>query len=222
MRFILLALMLLASSFSANAEDADFPIRADDGSVIANHRIPAALESQIGTLPGIVVVGNPKGDVTLFEFYDLNCPFCRRAAADLKDIVAKDKALKLVLVPFPVLGFGSIQGGRVEIAVAAMVSPQRFFDFHHKVYASRGMIDGAKALAAARAIGLDPVKVTAAADDDKIAGIMTAHLRVGDALGIAATPGIVIGGVTIVGYPGRKAIEGVIAAVRRCGQVVCA
>lgn len=221
MRFIAFLLFVCAFAMPVHAQDAEFAIKADDGSLITNHRISAALESQIATLPGIVIVGNPKGDVTLVEFYDLNCPFCRKAAADLKDIVAKDKALKLVLVPFPVLGIASIQAGRAELAVAAMVPPRTFFDFHHKIYAGRGVVDGNKVLAAARAIGLDPVKVTAAADDDKIVGIMTAHVRVGDALGIVATPGFVINGVTIVGYPGRKAIEGVIAAVRRCGQVVC-
>jgi protein-disulfide isomerase len=221
MRFIAFLLLLLASALPASAQETGFPLTADDGSAVANHRIPAALENQIGALPGIVAVGNPKGDVTLVEFYDLNCPFCRRAAADLKDIVAKDKALKLVLVPFPVLGIASIQAGRAEIAIAAMVPPRKFFDFHNTVYAGRGVVDGTRALAAARAIGLDPAKVTAAADDDKIADIMIAHVRVGDALGISATPGFVIKGVAIVGYPGRKAIEGMIAAVRRCGQVVC-
>jgi protein-disulfide isomerase len=221
MRFIVFLLFAFASALPASAQDAAFPIKADDGSTITNHRVPAALESQIERLPGIVVVGNAKGDVTLVEFYDLNCPFCRRAAADLKDIVAKDKALRLVLVPFPVLGIASIQAGRAELAVAAMVPPQKFFDFHHKVYAGRGVVDGSKALAAARAIGLDPAKVTTAADDDKIVGIMTAHVRMGDALAIVATPGFVIKGVVIVGYPGRKAIEGVIAAARRCGQVMC-
>lgn len=220
MRFIAL-LLLFASALPACAQDAAFPIHADDGSPVANHRIAAELERRIETLPGIVVVGNPKGDVTLIEFYDLNCPFCRRAAADLQQIVAKDKTLRLVLVPFPVLGIASIQASRVELAVAAMVRPQKFFDFHHRVYAGRGVVDGAKALAAAHAIGLDPAKVTVAADDDKLADIMTAHVRVGDALAIAATPGFVIKGVVIVGYPGREAIESVIAAARRCGQVMC-
>jgi protein-disulfide isomerase len=62
-----------------------------------------------------VVAANPAGTTTLVEFYDLNCPFCRIASADIADMVAVDPQLRLVLVPFPVLGErGSAQTYRTE------------------------------------------------------------------------------------------------------------
>jgi len=206
---------------AAQADDGQYPIMADDGSIIANHSVAAELESQIDKLPGVIVVGNPHGKVTLAEFYDLNCPYCRKASADIAALVRSNAELRLVLVPFPVLGIASIQGSRVELAVARLVPAQKFYDYHHMLYASRGMIDGNRALEAAKTIGLDVAKVTKIANEDSIGGIMVAHVRLGNALAIQATPGFVIKGVAILGYPGAKALASVIQSVQRCDHVVC-
>ncbi len=96
-----------------------------------------------------MVAANPQGDVTLVEFYDLNCPFCRRASAEIETMVKADPRLRLVLVPFPVLGIPSVLAGRVELAVAKSVPPEKFYEFHRAVYAGRGTIDGQRALAVA-------------------------------------------------------------------------
>ena len=88
------------------------------------------------------------------EFYDLNCPYCRSASGDLDALIAADKKLRLVLVPFPVLGVQSIIAGRVEIAVAKTASPEQFYSFHRKIYEGRGVIDGDRALSVARDLKL--------------------------------------------------------------------
>ena len=108
--------------------------------------MPSSLLGPIDKLPGVVTVGNPNGKTTLVEFYDLNCPYCRIASSDIADMVDLDRELKLVLVPFPVLGIPSITASRVELAVAKLGTPQQFYDFHRKVYAQRGVTDGARAL----------------------------------------------------------------------------
>ena len=215
------AVLVLVAPLAAQADEGYYPIKADDGTIIANHRVPVEIESQIGNLPGIVSVGNPHGDVTLVEFYDVNCPFCRAASGDIDAMLQTNKELHLILVPFPVLGIPSIQGTRVELAVAKLTSAQNFYKFHRMLDTSRGTIDGNRAMAAAQAIGLDAQKVLKAANDDKLADVMTAHVKLGDALAIQATPGFVIKGVAIVGYPGPKALAGVIAAVEKCGAVIC-
>lgn len=221
-----LAAALVASLFAifaplaAMAEGA-YPLMADDGTAIANHRITPELESQIEKLPGVIVVGNAKGKVTLTEFYDLNCPYCRKASADIAALVQGNSQLRLVLVPFPVLGIASIQGSRVELAVARLVPAKKFFDYHHKLYAGRGMIDGNRALEVAKAIGLDVGKVTTLANEDSIGEEMVSHVRLGNALAIQATPGFVIKGVAILGYPGKGVLQKVIASVQRCDAVMC-
>ena len=100
-------------------------------------------------------VGNPNGDVTLYQFYDLNCPFCHEAAADVDDLITSDAKLRLVFVPYPVLSVQSVEGARVEFGVRELAPPAKFLEFHRKLYASRGTIDGARALSAARMLGLD-------------------------------------------------------------------
>jgi len=220
-RLILAAILIIAVPLIVRADEGFYPIKADDGSIIANHRVPVELVSQIEKLPGVVVVGNPHGVVTLNKFYDLNCPYCRKAFADIDELLHSHPELRLVLVPFPVLGIPSIQASRVELAVAASASPQKFYEFIRQVYSGRGMIDGNRALAAAKAVGLDVAGLLKVANRDSLADIMIAHVRLGDALAIAATPGFVIKGVAIVGYPGRKALARIIDSVERCDAVLC-
>jgi protein-disulfide isomerase len=218
-RLIALTLLVFVPG-AALADDGEYPIKADDGSIIANHRVPAETEALIEKLPGAVVAAHPQGKVTLVEFYDLNCPYCRKASADIDALVNANPDLRLVLVPFPVLGVASIQASRVEFAIAHL-APQKFYAFHRKLYEGRGVIEGTRALAAAKAVGLDVAKVTDVANDDGLGQDMIAHVRLGDALAIQATPGFVIKGVTIVGYPGPKSLAAVVRSVQRCGAVTC-
>jgi protein-disulfide isomerase len=220
-RLIVCAVLVLIAPIAAQADEGWYPIKADDGSVVANHRVPVELESQIEKLPGVVIVGNPHGEVTLNEFYDVNCPYCRKASADIDALLHSNPELRLVLVPFPVLGVPSIQGTRVELAVARLASAKKFYAFHRMLDASRGVVDGNRAFAAAKAIGLDLAKVAKIANEDSLADVMTAHLHLGDALAIAATPGFVIKGVAIIGYPGPKSLANLIQSVQRCDAVVC-
>ena len=218
---LLAVAVLVAVPFAAQADEGYYPIKADDGETIANHRVPVEIESKIEALPGIVVAGNPHGDVTLVEFYDVNCPFCRAASGDIDGMLKSNPELRLVLVPFPVLGIPSIQGTRIELAVAKLTSAANFYKFHRMLDQSRGVVDGNRAMAAAKAIGLDQAKVLKLANEDSLAEVMTAHMKLGDDLAIQAMPGFVIKGVALVGYPGPKAMAGIIASVEKCGAVIC-
>ena len=216
----LLAILALPLAPAA-AQKFELPLRADDGKIVANHSVPAGTQQRLDKLPGIVVVGNPQGDVTIYEFYDLNCPYCRRAAADLRDLLHADRNVKLVLVPLPVLGVPSILAGRVELAAARQLPPDRFYRFHLALYEGRGVVDGERALAAAQKAGLKAEEVVAAANDGAITDTMRAHLQLANELQLMATPSYVIGGSAILGHPGGKALRSAVAAVRRCKKIVC-
>src|SRR5208282_2077228 len=110
------------------------------------------------------------------------------AAADIAALVDHDPRVKLVLVPFPVLGPASISAGRVELAVAKLGTPQQFYDLHRRIYALRGPADGSRALAVAHALGLDETALAAVGDSDETTRIMKDHVRLGNSLGLAATP----------------------------------
>jgi protein-disulfide isomerase len=221
-RLLVLPLVLALSS-PAHAQNlqAQLPILNEDGSRVANHTIARDSVAAAEKLPGAIVAANPKGDVTLVEFYDLNCPYCRRASADVDALVQADKKLRLVLVPFPVLGIPSILAGRVEIAVSKMLPPADFYRYHRALYAGRGVIDGQRALNAASGFKLDLQKVLDAANEDGITDIMKAHVRFADMLALKATPAYLIGDVAIQGHPGRKSLQTVIDSIRKCGKAVC-
>jgi protein-disulfide isomerase len=225
MTYRLLTLLAVAIWFSPAAQaqrlQTQFPILGEDGSRVANHAIAPDRVSAAEKLPGAVVAANPEGDVTLVEFYDLNCPYCRRASADVDALLKADRKLRLVLVPFPVLGIPSILAGRVEIAVSRIVSPSDFYRYHRALYAGRGVIDGQRALNAANELKLDLQKLLDAANEDGITDVMKAHLRFADTLSLKATPAYLIGDVAIQGHPGQKSLKTVIEQVRKCGKAVC-
>lgn len=199
---------------------AEFQIKADDGVLMSNHRVTPEQAAQIERLPGLVVAGNPKGDVTLVQFYDLNCPFCREAAADIDALLRADKALRLVFVPYPTLSIQSVEGGRIELVVREL-APKRFLEFRKKIYAGRGIIDGNRALAVTDAMGLDRNKVIEIANAARTTETLKVHATLGSALKMVATPSYVIQGVAILGHPGLVPLQQVARAVRTCKAVVC-
>ena len=98
-----------------------------------------------------VVVGNAQGDVTLVEFFDYNCGYCKRALTDLTDLMKDDSKLRVVLKEFPVLGPGSQEAAQVAIAARMQdKSGKKYFDFHQRLLSGRGQADRARALAAAK------------------------------------------------------------------------
>ncbi|HMK79690.1 MAG TPA: thioredoxin domain-containing protein [Xanthobacteraceae bacterium] len=218
---LLAALPIAAASAQPAAQTAAYDIIGIDGTPVLNHIVPVDAGNEIKKLPDVVSVGNRQGDVTIYEFYDLNCPYCRKASIDLRAMLAADKKLDLVLVPFPVLGVASIQAGRVEFAVARLASPLKFYLFHQKMFSARGVNDGERALAVAQELGLARDKVLALANAESVTDAMKAHVALGDEYDMQATPSLIVQDVAIIGYPGREALEKIVAAVRRCGKAAC-
>ncbi len=201
------------------ATQADYPLVGDQGQRLPNHTV--RLLGPIDRLPGVVVVGNAHGKKTLTEFYDLNCPYCRLAAADIGDMIEHDPQIKLVLVPYPVLGIASIAASRVELAVAKLGTPQQFYAFHRRMYAQRGRNDGLRALAVAGALGFDEHALATLGDSEAITRTMKNLVSLGTALGLEATPSFIVAGVAILGYPGRRALQAIVDAAAACGKVAC-
>ena len=218
---VALSLCLAATASLAQMPPAKYPIKAYDGDTIANFDLAPPLTARLDKLAGKVPVGNLQGDVTLFQFYDLNCPYCREAAADIDDLVRADKKLKLVFVPYAVLSIASVRGAMIEIAAARQLSPEQYLEFHRRIYANRGTIDAPKVLAAAKDMGLDQQKLASAANTEETLDILRKTATFGGEAGLAVTPAYVIDGVAIIGHPGLKPLQTVINAVRTCGKVVC-
>jgi protein-disulfide isomerase len=198
-----------------------YPIQNADGSPAMNFKVPTELTSEIEKLAGKVAIGPETAEVTIVEFYDANCPYCRQAAVDLAELLEGDKDLKLVLVPFPVLSANSIEAARIEVALAKAATPQQFHDFHRAMFAERGSMNGARALVIASRLGFEHRELTEAANRDDVTEALKRNYRLGSALGLAATPSFVIKDIAVVGYPGGKALREIVESIHRCDKPVC-
>jgi protein-disulfide isomerase len=153
-----------------------------------------------------VVLGNPAGKVTLVEFFDYNCTYCRRAEADMKKLIAGDPELRLVLKQFPVLGPGSVEAAKVAVAVQ-MTAPERYSDFHDAMLEEPGQVDGAKALAVAQSLGFDPEVLTAKRDSEEVKAAIAESYDLANKLNLTGTPSFVTHQEVIVGAVGYDALK---------------
>lgn len=167
--------------------------------------------------PGQVVIGNPDGDVTLVEFFDYNCGYCRQASGDLARLIDSDKNLRVVLKEFPVLGDASVEAARVAVAVNR-VAPERYGAFHYALLHSAGRADRAAAIAAAEKAGVDRKALDKAmADSAGINAEIQQTYGLATRMGLTGTPSWVVGSEIIVGAVGVDNLKQKIADARACG-----
>jgi protein-disulfide isomerase len=222
-RFLAVSAGLAGGWGRAHAQDQDgwYAVTSDDGKPVANLRLPVEIYAEVEELPGLIRIGPAAADVTVVEFYDYNCPFCRKAAPDLEALIGADPNLRLGLVNNPVLSPQSREAARIELAVLRHAGAKAAYDFHKRLYAMPGRIDGAKALAAAAEIGLKPDEVARTAATPEIAQMLERQMGVAASLGFSATPSFLIAGAGVLGYPGPRALARIVASVRRCDQIAC-
>lgn len=168
-----------------------------------------------------VVLGNPKGDVTMVEFFDYNCGFCKRGLADLQRLVIEDKNLKVIMKDFPILTPGSREAAAVAMSLKQQVKPEKYWEFHVKLMGRTGSIGKAQALEVAKEVGADPAKVEAAMDRPEIAEAIEENRKLADSLGLTGTPSYVIVDDVVVGAVGYDQLKGKIDAFRKCGKAQC-
>jgi protein-disulfide isomerase len=166
--------------------------------------------------PHQVTLGNRDGDVTLVEFFDYSCGFCKRAVPDMLTLLKDDPKLKIVLKEFPILGPGSVDAAHVAIAVR-MQDPNgtRYLAFHEALFGGDGPASKEKALAVAGAQGFDMARLNHDMASDEVANTLAETMHLSESLGIRGTPGYVVGDTIIPGAIGVAALEAQIATARR-------
>jgi protein-disulfide isomerase len=163
-----------------------------------------------------VNLGNPQGDVTLVEFFDYNCGYCKRALADMLELLKADPKLKVVLKEFPVLGPGSVEAAQVATAVRMQdKSGKKYLEFHQKLLSGRGQVDKARALAAAKDAGLDMTRIEKDLQSPEVKASLEESMQLAEALGINGTPSYVVGQTVVPGAVGVAALKQQIEATRR-------
>ena len=163
-----------------------------------------------------IVLGNPKGDVTLVEFFDYNCGYCKRTLGDMAELLKSDSKLRVVLKEFPVLGPGSIEAAQVSVAARMQdKGAKKFFDFHQKLMGGRGQADRAKAIAAAKEAGFDIARLEKDSQSAEVKSSLAESMKLAETLGINGTPSFVVGDALVPGAVGLDNLRQKIKEARR-------
>jgi protein-disulfide isomerase len=144
------------------------------------------------------VAGNINGDVTIVEFFDYNCGFCRKVLADLRAIMDEDKSIRLVLKELPILSEDSALAAKVAMA-ALKQSGDKYWDFHLRMLSHEGRMDEPTIFALAQASGLDVARLKTDMVSPEIAANLERNAALAQALGVDGTPAFVIGDKVISG-----------------------
>lgn len=145
--------------------------------------------------PNSFVAGNPKGDVTVVEFFDYQCGYCKKSLPELLKLIKSDKNVRVVLKEYPILSADSVIASK---AALASISQGKYFEFHQALMEHHGALSEAVVLNIAEDTGLNIKKLKTDMASAKIENIITANEKLATALAIRGTPAFIIGD-TVVG-----------------------
>ncbi|RPF71493.1 DsbA family protein [Aurantiacibacter spongiae] len=170
----------------------------------------APLRGELETaFPG-AVLGNPDGAVTLVEFSDYACGYCRQSVDDVNALVAANPDLKVVIREYPILSEGSVDAARMALAAAGQ---GKFEAFHNAMFTADSL--SAQSIAnAARAAGVDLARARAAIDSGAFDGQLQNNVFLAQQLGVGGTPAFIAGDRMLAGAVGQQALDDAVAAAR--------
>lgn len=167
------------------------------------------------------VVGNPDGKVTVVEFFDYNCGYCKRALPDMLALTADNPDLRFVLKEFPILGPDSQQAHVVSMAFHRLM-PEKFGEFHTALLGSQGRANEESAIRLAVEFGADEAKLREEMKNPAITDAINQTYELANKLSITGTPSYVIGDEVVFGAIGQQVLAEKIAAVRAaCTEATC-
>jgi protein-disulfide isomerase len=162
--------------------------------------------------PDTPVGGNPKGDVSLVEFFDYRCPYCKQVVPAIEALLAKDKQLRFVYKELPVLGPDSVHAARAALAARKQ---GKYEAMHRALMAVKGQIDEPAIMKIAGSVGLDAERLKTDMAAPEIDRALKANIKLAEALDIRGTPGFVIGDEIVPGAVGLDTLKQLIDAARK-------
>jgi protein-disulfide isomerase len=164
--------------------------------------------------PTAPTAGNPKGDVTIVEFFDYRCPYCKQVEPALEALLKEDRELRIVYKELPILGKDSVYATRVALAARKQAPYDKF---HTAMMAAKGQIDEKIILQVAADSGLDIERLKSDMPAPEIDDIIKRNYDLAQALDIHGTPAFVIGGELVAGAIDIETMKRKIAAARKSG-----
>lgn len=158
-----------------------------------------------------IVAGNPKGDVTIVEFFDYRCPYCKKAKKTMVDLLKQDGGVKLILKEYPILSKESELAAQAAIASLAQ---GKYWDFHLALIEAEDLSEEG-IFAVAKSTGLDVTRLRADMRNPKVAARLAETQKLGQAIGVDATPTFFIGDQPFAGALTLKEMQDAVAEARK-------
>ncbi len=162
--------------------------------------------------PATPAAGNPHGNVTLVEFFDYRCPYCKQVEPSLEAMLKQDPQLRLVYKEFPILGPVSLTAARAALAARTQ---GKYDAFHNAMMTARGNITDDTVYRVAGDVGLDVDRLKRDMGSPEISAALKSNLKLADALDIHGTPAFVIGDKVVPGAVDLDALKGMVADARK-------
>jgi protein-disulfide isomerase len=159
------------------------------------------------------VTGNPDGDVTLVEFLDYRCGYCKKAQPEVEALLERDPNIRLVVKEFPILGPDSVAAGKMALA-ALKLDRERFGPLHHALMDYRGNLTEDAAYQLAEEAGYDAGELRDLADSTEIDDRLQQNYQLAQALGLQGTPAFIVGDQVIRGYLPSDELEAAVEEAR--------
>ena len=161
-----------------------------------------------------LIAGNPDGDITVVEFSDYNCGFCKRAHGEVAKFLESDGNVRLVVKEFPILGPGSVLAGRAALASAMQDDGDKSVAFNDALMTHRGSHSEATVMSIAEEVGLDPAQLAKDMESDEVDAQLARTMDLAETLSINGTPAFVIGNQVVRGFVPAEEIERLAEAAR--------
>lgn len=165
--------------------------------------------TQIFRHKGDLVAGNPEGKITMVEFFDYNCGYCKRAFPDVLKMIESDPDLRIVLKEFPILGAGSVYAAQAALASRKQ---NKYWEFHVALLSHDGHIDEAAVDEVAKSAGLDLDRLKQDMKAQDVQDTIATNLKLSEALRVQGTPAFIVDQTFI---PGAIGFDGLTAAVKK-------
>lgn len=169
-------------------------------------------------LAGDAVVGNPQGDVTIIEFLDYNCGWCKKSVKEVASLVAADPKLKFVMKEFPIFGEHSEHAAR---AALASKKQGKYWELHQALFAHEGQVTKDVVTDIAKGLGLDMAKLEADMKSPEVLDTIATNYDLAKSLALNGTPAFIIDTNVVPGYIPQNDIQSYINEIRKNGCKYC-
>jgi|TARA_R100001132_G_C3270665_1_gene92817 protein-disulfide isomerase len=161
--------------------------------------------------PNAPVFGNPEGDVTVVEFFDYNCPYCKRAMSEVQGLLDVDRDVRLVYREWPILSEGSVFAAKAALAAREQ---GKYEEFHWALMGMEQRAEEASVMRLAEEIGLDIEQLRTDMEAPKVQEHIDESMRLTQALGFNGTPSFVIGDDMVPGFVEQEQLEALVDKTR--------